>query len=202
MFGLFVTIFFLLLIGAAYGFTFCVPLMFVHYLLMRFQLKELGGERGVIMTFGRFTGIKDPGSTVFVIPFIQRMYCVSTYPHPVEVPPQEAITRDKTNVSVSATIYIQRFAAQSAAQPTTPDSAAPCTDEDFKAMAGQAAQTALRELINHQDFDELLTQRDTMKKKLQGILSRMVEPWGAQIIGVEIGNIDLPQVMRLPSQEK
>ena len=61
-------------------------------------------ERGVMLTMGRFTGVKMPGWRL-VIPIFQSMRKVDIRTKAVDVPDQEAITKDNISVQINAVIY-------------------------------------------------------------------------------------------------
>ncbi|HSN71522.1 MAG TPA: SPFH domain-containing protein, partial [Steroidobacteraceae bacterium] len=63
-------------------------------------------ERGVIFTFGRFTGVKGPGIIV-VVPLVQRMVKVDLRVIVLDVPTQDVISRDNVSVKVNAVIYFR-----------------------------------------------------------------------------------------------
>ncbi|MGH8562002.1 MAG: SPFH domain-containing protein, partial [Nevskiales bacterium] len=62
--------------------------------------------RGVIFTFGRFTGVKGPGF-IFLFPLVQRMVRVDLRVVTMDVPPQDVISRDNVSVKVNAVIYFR-----------------------------------------------------------------------------------------------
>src|SRR6187402_1148878 len=63
-------------------------------------------ERGVVLTLGRFTGLRSPGLRV-VIPIVQRMIRVDLRSTPIDVPKQEVITKDNVTVGVDAVVYFR-----------------------------------------------------------------------------------------------
>src|SRR5512145_2725504 len=63
-------------------------------------------ERGVIFTFGRFTGVKGPG-LIILIPLVQRMVKVDLRTVVLDVPTQDVISRDNVSVKVNAVLYFR-----------------------------------------------------------------------------------------------
>src|SRR3989344_2472847 len=70
-------------------------------------------ERGVMFTMGRFTGTKSAGWRL-VIPIFQQMKKVDLRVKAVDVPDQNAITRDNVSVKVNAVIYYKVSSAEKA----------------------------------------------------------------------------------------
>ena len=146
-------------------------------------LKEY--ERGVVLTLGRFTGVKGPG-LIFLIPGIQQMFRVSTRVVVLDVPPQDIITRDNISVKVNAVVYFRVINPQHAI----------LNVEDFMYATSQLAQTTLRSVLGQQELDDLLTNRDKINQNLQEILDQHTEPWGIKVSSVEVKNVDIPQEMQ------
>lgn len=146
-------------------------------------LKEY--ERGVILTLGRFSGVKGPG-LIFLIPGVQQMFRISTRVVVLDVPPQDVITRDNISVKVNAVVYFRVVNPQ----------AAVLNVENFLYATSQLSQTTLRSVLGQQELDDLLINRDKINKNLQSILDLHTEPWGIKISSVEVKNVDIPQEMQ------
>jgi regulator of protease activity HflC (stomatin/prohibitin superfamily) len=163
-----------------------MPLIIIAVVLIFTSIKVLNEyERGVILTFGRFTGVKGPG-LIFVIPGVQQIFRMSTRVVVLDVPPQDVITRDNISVKVNAVIYFRVVNPQ----------AAVLNVENFMYATSQLAQTTLRSVLGQQELDDLLANRDKINKNLQEILDVHTEPWGIKISSVEVKNVDLPQEMQ------
>ena len=163
-----------------------VPLIIIAVVVLFASIKVLNEyERGVTLTFGRFTGVKGPG-LIFLIPGIQQMFRMSTRVVVMDVPPQDIITRDNISVKVNAVVYFRVVNPQ----------AAILNVENFMYATSQLAQTTLRSVLGQQELDDLLAQRDKINKNLQEILDLHTEPWGIKISSVEVKNVDLPQEMQ------
>jgi regulator of protease activity HflC (stomatin/prohibitin superfamily) len=141
-------------------------------------------ERGVMFTFGRFTGVKGPGIVV-VAPLVQRLVRVDLRVVVLKVPPQDVITRDNVSVKVSAVIYFRVVdAGKSILQVAQP----------FEATS-QYAQTTLRSVLGQHELDELLAQRDRLNLDIQRILDQATEAWGIKVASVEIKDVDITETM-------
>ena len=142
-------------------------------------------QRGLILRFGRFVGIRGPG-LVIVIPGVERMIRVDTRTITMDIPPQDVITLDNVSLKVNAVLYYRI---------TDPEKAITKV-EDFHFATAQSAQTTLRSTLGQYQMDDLLSQRDKINHTLQGILDRDTEPWGIKISKVEVKHIDLPKEMQ------
>ena len=146
-------------------------------------LKEY--ERGVILTFGRFTGVKGPG-LIIVIPGVQQMFRISTRVVVLDVPPQDIITRDNISVKVNAVVYFRVLTPQDAV----------LNVENYMYATSQISQTTLRSILGQVDLDDLLSNREKINNDLQTIIDQHTEPWGIKVSSVEVKNVDLPQDMQ------
>ncbi|MCK5106805.1 MAG: slipin family protein, partial [Elusimicrobiales bacterium] len=146
-------------------------------------LKEY--ERGVMLTFGRFTGVKGPG-LIIVIPGVQQMIRVSTRVVVLDVPPQDIITKDNISVKVNAVVYFRVLMPQDAI----------LNVENYMYATSQISQTTLRSILGQVDLDDLLSKRDKINNDLQSIIDEHTEPWGIKVSSVEVKNVDLPQDMQ------
>ena len=165
---------------------FATPLIIIGVVILFSSIKVLNEyERGVTLTFGRFTGVKGPG-LIFLIPGVQQMFRMSTRVVVLDVPPQDVITRDNISVKVNAVIYFRVVNPE----------AAVLNVENYMYATSQLAQTTLRSVLGQQELDDLLAQRDKINKNLQEILDLHTEPWGIKISSVEVKNVDLPQEMQ------
>ncbi|MCX5784928.1 MAG: slipin family protein [Elusimicrobia bacterium] len=163
-----------------------MPVIIIVVVLLFTSIKILNEyERGVVLTLGRFTGVKGPG-LIILIPGIQQMFRISTRVMVMDVPPQDVITRDNISVKVNAVIYFRVVNPQSAI----------LNVDNFTYATSQLAQTTLRSVLGQQELDDLLAQRDKINQNLQQILDLHTEPWGIKISSVEVKNVDLPQDMQ------
>jgi regulator of protease activity HflC (stomatin/prohibitin superfamily) len=141
-------------------------------------------ERGVMLSLGRFTGIKGPG-LVFVWPAIQRLIKVDLRVIVLNVPKQDVITRDNVSVKVNAVVYFRIVdPAKAILQVSNPYDA-----------TSQVAQTTLRSVLGQHEMDDLLSQRDKLNSDIQVILDQATEAWGMKVANVEIKDVDLDESM-------
>jgi regulator of protease activity HflC (stomatin/prohibitin superfamily) len=142
-------------------------------------------ERGVIFRLGRLQGAKGPG-LFFIIPIIDRMVKVDLRVVTLDVPSQEAITRDNVTLKVNAVVFFR----------VVDPSSAIVQVEDFRRATWNISQTTLRNVLGQSELDELLSHRDEVNQKLQRIIDETTEPWGVKVSIVEVKDVELPQTMQ------
>lgn len=142
-------------------------------------------ERGVIFRLGRLVGAKGPG-LFFIIPFLDRMVKVDLRVVTLDIPSQEAITKDNVTVKVNAVAYFRVVDPQNAIVKV----------EDFRRATYQIAQTSLRSVLGQSDLDDLLAHRDEINARLQHIIDEQTEPWGIKVSIVEVKDVELPDTMK------
>ena len=142
-------------------------------------------ERGVLLRFGRLSGVKGPG-IFLIIPFVDKMIKVDLRTVTLDVPPQDIITKDNVPVKVNAVAYFRVL-----------DPAKAIVEiENFKVGTYQIAQTTLRSVLGQAELDDLLSKREKLNKELQVIVDEQTEPWGIKVSIVEIKDVELPQTIQ------
>jgi len=142
-------------------------------------------ERGVVLTLGRFSGIREPGLRI-VVPIFQRIIRVDMRSTPIDVPKQEVITKDNVTVGVDAVVYFRVIDAPKAVLETT----------NYIYATSQFAQAALRDVAGNADLDELLSKRDVISQQIKEIVDSQTDQWGIDVENVKVQNIELPADMK------
>jgi regulator of protease activity HflC (stomatin/prohibitin superfamily) len=142
-------------------------------------------ERGVVLTLGRFTGIRQPGLTL-IVPIFQHMRKIDIRTNTIDIPKQEVITKDNVTINVDAVVYFKVVDAAKAVLETT----------NFIYASSQFAQAALRDVTGNVELDSLLGKRDEVSTKIKEIVDAQAEKWGIDVESVKIQNIELPQDMK------
>ncbi len=143
-------------------------------------------ERGVIFRLGKLTRAKGPG-LIFLVPFgVERMRKMDLRIVALDIPPQDTITKDNVSLSVNAVVYFR------VADPAK----AVVEIEDYYFATSQLAQTTLRSVIGQSELDELLAEREQINEIVRKIIDEGTDPWGVEVTGVEIKDIDLPKEMK------
>lgn len=143
-------------------------------------------ERGVVFRLGKLTRAKGPG-LIFLVPFgVDRLRKMDLRIVALDIAPQDTITKDNVSVRVNAVVYFR------VADPTK----AVIEIEDYYFATSQLAQTTLRSVIGQSELDELLAERERINEVVREIIDAGTDPWGIDVTGVEIKDIDLPQEMK------
>ncbi len=142
-------------------------------------------ERGLRFTFGRYSGLMNPGWRL-IWPIIQFYRKVDLRVKAVDVPNQEAITKDNISVSVNAVIYYKIREADKSILEV----------ENFYYAISQLAQTTMRNVVGQVDLDGLLSARDRVSENIRTIIDKASDPWGIEVINVELKDITLPEEMK------
>lgn len=159
------------------------PIIIIALVIIIRQVKEY--QKGVMFTMGKFSGVKQPGWRL-VIPVFQSMYKVDMRVKAVDVPSQEAITKDNVSCKVNAVIYYKVRDASKAIIEV----------ENFFYAVSQLAQTTMRNVVGETSLDELLTNRNDVSKKIENIVDDASDPWGIEVISVELKDVILPEDMK------
>ncbi len=141
-------------------------------------------QKGVKFTFGKFTKIMEPGWRL-VFPIIQGYERVDVRTKAVDVPDQNAITRDNVSVKVNAVIYYKVSDAPKAIMEV----------EDFRYAISQYAQTTMRNIVGEVTLDELLSSRDKIAERIRQIVDIETDAWGLKVQNVELKDVSLPAEM-------
>ena len=142
-------------------------------------------ERGVLFTIGKYTKILNPGWRI-VLPIIHSYKKVDIRTKAVDVPEQDAITKDNVSVRINAVIYYKIFDASKAILEV----------ENFYYAVSQLAQTTMRNLVGSVSLDELLSEREKISTEICKIIYEATDPWGIKVENVELKDISLPEEMK------
>ncbi|MES2630429.1 MAG: slipin family protein [Patescibacteria group bacterium] len=142
-------------------------------------------QRGVVLTLGRFTGVRNPGLRI-IIPIFQQMNRVDIRSTPIDVPKQEIITKDNVTAGIDAVVYFKVVDPAKAVLETT----------NYVYATTQFAQAALRDVTGNFELDELLQKREEISERIKEIVDAETSKWGIDIENVKMQNIELPQDMK------
>ncbi|MBN2095954.1 slipin family protein [Candidatus Peregrinibacteria bacterium] len=167
-------------------FAFLVPLLPFLIIILAVAIRQINEyERGVMFTMGKFTGLKNPGWRI-VIPIFQKMVKVDLRVKAVDVPDQDAITKDNISVRINAVIYYKVSHADKAIIEV----------EHYNYAVSQLAQTTMRNAVGEVTLDELLKNRDEVAGRIKTIVDTASDPWGIKVDTVELKDIGLPENMK------
>ena len=142
-------------------------------------------ERGILFQLGKYKKVMNPGWNI-VLPIFQSYQKVDVRTKAVDVPEQDAITKDNVTIRINAVIYYKVFDAGKAV----------CAVENFQYAVSQLAQTTMRNVVGTVSLDELLTERDRLSSEICKIIDEATDPWGIKVENVELKDIALPEEMK------
>ena len=142
-------------------------------------------ERGVLFSFGKYKKTLTPGWKI-VLPIIQSYKKIDIRTKVVDVPEQDAITRDNVSIRINAVVYYKIFDASMAILEV----------ENFYYAVSQLAQTTMRNAVGEVSLDELLSEREKISQKICEIIDKATDPWGIKVENVELKDVSLPEEMK------
>lgn len=161
-----------------------IAIVVVVVIILSFLREVKQYERGVMLTMGKFSGVRSAGWSI-VVPVFQRMIKVDLRVKAVDVPDQKVITRDNVSASINAVIYYRVSDAAKAVLEV----------ENFYHAVSQLAQTTMRNIVGGADLDEVLAERDKLSERIQSIVDKETDAWGIRVENVELKDFFLPEDM-------
>lgn len=159
-------------------------LFFVGIVILAMLRQVNQYERGVKFLMGRYYKTIDPGWRI-VVPVFQSMSKVDLRLKAVEVPAQDAITKDNVSAKITAVIYYKIVDATKSVLEV----------EHVHWAVLQLAQTTMRNVAGEVTLDELLSQRQTISDRIEQLVEESTSGWGVQVTSVELKDINLPPDM-------
>ena len=161
-------------------------IIFVILVIILCSIRQIAEyERGILFQFGKYKKILSPGWNI-VLPIIQSYQKVDIRTKAVDVPEQDAITKDNVSVRINAVIYYKIFDASKAV----------IAVERYQYAVSQLAQTTMRNAVGAVSLDELLGERDKISTEICKIIDEATDPWGIKVENVELKDIKLPEEMQ------
>ena len=165
-----------------------IGLLVIFLVLCLFSIRQIDEyERGILFRFGKFAKTLSPGWHL-VFPIIHSYKKVDVRTKAVDVPEQEAITRDNVSIKINAVLYYKIFDASKAILAV----------QNFNYAVSQLAQTTMRNIVGSVSLDELLTEREKLSTEICKIVDDETDPWGIKVENVELKDISLPEELLLP----
>jgi len=148
-------------------------------IILAFSIKVIREyERVVVFRLGRLLGARGPG-VVIILPVIDRFRKIDLRVLTLDIPKQRIITKDNVTVDVDAVVYFRVSDANKAVVKV----------QDYVVATSLLSQTTLRDVLGQVEFDELLTKREELNKRLQVILDEFTDPWGVKVSAVSIKDV-------------
>lgn len=164
---------------------FWVVVIIVVIIILRSIVQIDQYERGVKFSQGKFSKIMEPGWNL-VLPIFQSYKKIDIRTKAVDVPEQDAITKDNVSVRINAVIYYKIFDASKAILEV----------ENFYYAVSQLAQTTMRNVVGSVSLNELLGEREKISTEICKIIDEATDPWGIKVENVELKDVSLPEEMK------
>lgn len=138
-------------------------------------------EKGIKFMFGKYTKTVNPGWRI-VLPVIQSMTKVDTRTKTLDVPEQEAITKDNIPVGINAVIYYNISIAEKAILEV----------ENFQYAIMQLAMVTMRNAVGQHTLDDILKNREEVSTEIQKAVDEATDPWGIKVVNLDLKDIVIP----------
>ena len=148
-------------------------------------------EQRALTVFGEYRGLLDPGIH-FIPPFVSQTHVFDMRTQTIDVPHQEAITRDNSPVTADAVVYIRVMDAKRAYLEV----------DNYKRAVSNLAQTTLRAVLGDMELDDTLSKREEINAKIRTELDEPTDEWGIRVESVEVREVNPSQdVQRAMEQQ-
>lgn len=142
-------------------------------------------SKAVVLRLGKFRSLEGPG-LFLIIPIIESIaYWIDTRVLTSSFKAEKTLTKDTVPVDVDAVLFWKIIDPKKAALDVA----------DYQSAINWAAQTALRDVIGKTMLCDMLEGRDKISSVLQKIIDVRTEPWGINVISVEVKDVLIPQAL-------
>jgi regulator of protease activity HflC (stomatin/prohibitin superfamily) len=142
-------------------------------------------ERAIVLRLGRFRSLEGPG-LFFIIPIIETVaYWIDTRVITSAFKAEKTLTKDTVPVDVDAVLFWKVVDPKKAALDVA----------DYSSAINWASQTALRDVIGKTMLSDMLEGREKISDELQRIIDVRTEPWGVNVISVEVKDVLIPPAL-------
>jgi regulator of protease activity HflC (stomatin/prohibitin superfamily) len=143
-------------------------------------------EKAVVLRLGKFQSLRGPG-LFMIIPIIDTVaYWIDIRVITTSFTAEKTLTKDTVPVDVDAVLFWRVLDAKKAALEIA----------EYRNAINWASQTALRDVIGKTMLSEMLEGRDKMSMQLQKIIDDRTEPWGINVISVEVKDVNIPSSLQ------
>lgn len=148
-------------------------------------------QTGVVFSLGQLDRTLQPGLN-FIFPIVETVRIVDMRVLTIDIPRQQAITKDNVPVTINGVLY---FKVQDASK-------AIINVQDYQFAVSQYAQTALRDVIGQMALDEVLAERQAVGEQIEKIVEKEAQVWGIEVTNIKMQDIDMPEdLKRLMSRQ-
>jgi len=135
-------------------------------------------DKEALTIFGEYRKLLEPGLNV-IPPFVSRTYAFDMRTQTLDVPKQEAITRDNSPVTADAVVYIRVMDAKRAFLEV----------DNYRNAVSNLAQTTLRAVLGDMELDETLSEREKINRRINEELDEPTDEWGIRVESVEVRSV-------------
>ena len=162
-----------------------IILLIVGIIIVLRSIRQINEyERGVKFRIGKYSKVLEPGWRL-ILPIIDSMKKVDIRTKAVDVPEQDAITKDNVSIRINAVLYYKVFDASKVI----------CAVENYQFAVSQLAQTTMRNAVGAVSLDELLAEREKISAEICKVIDEATDPWGIKVENVELKDVALPEEM-------
>ncbi|MCU4925364.1 SPFH/Band 7/PHB domain protein [Halobacteria archaeon AArc-dxtr1] len=136
-------------------------------------------EKRALTVFGEYRKLLEPGINI-IPPFVSRTYRFDMRTQTLDVPRQEAITRDNSPVTADAVVYIKVMDAKKAFLEV----------DNYKKAVSNLAQTTLRAVLGDMELDDTLSKREEINARIRQELDEPTDEWGIRVESVEVREVN------------
>jgi regulator of protease activity HflC (stomatin/prohibitin superfamily) len=142
-------------------------------------------SRAVVLRLGKFRVLGGPG-LFLIIPLIDTIpYWIDTRVLTSSFKAEKTLTKDTVLVDVDAVLFWKIVDPKKAALDVA----------DYESAISWASQTALRDVIGKTMLSEMPEGRDKISSVLRTIIDERTEPWGINVISVEVKDVLIPSAL-------
>ncbi len=135
-------------------------------------------DKGALTVLGEYRKLLEPGLNI-VPPFVSRVYTFDMRTQTIDVPSQEAITRDNSPVTADAVVYIRVMNAKRAFLEV----------DNYQRAVSNLSQTTLRAVIGDMELDDTLSRREMINERIRQELDEPTDEWGIRVESVEVREV-------------
>lgn len=142
-------------------------------------------ETAIVFRLGKFHSTLGPGLN-FIMPIIDRSVTVDMRILTIDIPRQQAITKDNVPVSINGVVYFKVADASKAI----------INVQDYVYAVSQYAQTALRDVVGGMTLDEVLAERQKIGEMIEQIVEKHAAKWGIEVDSIKMQDIEMPEDLK------